>query len=405
MARTSAEAHGLHAAPEASAPQRVVLVTNGLGRGAAEAQLLRLARMLVARGDEVGILSILPAVECSEADGLDVPVATLDPGRRARSARAIASGSRILKEWAPDTLISFVYQANVLGRVAGRLAGVPTIVSSIRNEHFGGRRRETVLRCTDGLATVTTTNSTAVARSLIDRRVVPADRLAVVPNGLDTTVYRPDQSRRAAVRATLGLRHDAFLWLSVGRLHDQNDHATLLRALTRLTLAQPTVAIAGDGPLREPLETLAKQLRVNRSVRFLGLRADVPELLRAADGLVLSSTHEGSPNVILEAMATGVPVVATAVGGVPELVRTGETGFVVPPDDPRALSTAMGFLMALPEDGRRNMGAWAQEFVEREHSLDAMRTGWFGTLDRYEAGTLRHRRWSARPPMSTMTRA
>jgi glycosyltransferase involved in cell wall biosynthesis len=388
-----------------SGPHRVVLVTNGLGCGGAEAQLLRLARMLVARGDEVGVLSILPVIECPEADGLDIPIAILDPGAPGRSARAIASGRRILKEWAPDTVISFVYQANVLGRIAGRLAAVPTIVSSIRNEHFGGRSREMVLRRTDGLATVTTTNSTGAARSLIDRRVVPADRLAVVPNGLDTTLYRSDASRRAAVRASLGLRDDEFLWLSIGRLHDQKDHASLLRALAHLDLAQPALAIAGDGPLLGELENLAAQLRIDPPVRFLGRRADVPDLLGAADGLVLSSAWEGSPNVVLEAMAAAVPVVATDVGGVRELVRTGETGFVVPPHDPDALSIAMGFVMALPAEGRRNMGAWAREFVEREHSLDAMRTSWFATLERCDAGRRRHRRAAARRPMSALVRS
>ena len=149
MALTDGEAQARRAAAEASGPQRVVLVTNGLGCGGAEAQLLRLARMLVARGDEVGILSILPVVESSEADGLDIPVATLDMRPLARGARAISAGGRILGEWAPDTLISFVYQANVLGRISGRLAGVPTIVSSIRNEQFGGRTRDVVLRRTD----------------------------------------------------------------------------------------------------------------------------------------------------------------------------------------------------------------------------------------------------------------
>ena len=409
MALTSAEAHGRRRASEASGseasgPQRVVLVTNGLGCGGAEAQLLRLARMLVARGDEVGILSILPVVESSEADGLTVPVATLDPGPLGRSARAIASGGRILREWAPDTLISFVYQANVLGRISGRLARVPTIVSSIRNEHFGGRSRDAVLRRTDGLATVTTTNSTRAAMSLIDRRVVPADRLVVVPNGLDTNLYRSDASRRATVRAALGLGDDEFFWLSVGRLHEQKDHASLLRALAGLAPLRPALAIVGDGPLRDPLESRAAQLRIDPPIRFLGLRTDVPDLLRAADGLVLSSAYEGSPNVILEAMAAAVPVVATEVGGVPELVRSGETGYVVPPHDTPALADAMRFLMTRPVDARRILGTRARDIVEREHSLDAMRTGWFETLERCDARRRRHPRAPARRPMQTMTR-
>lgn len=404
MAPTSTDARCRRAASEASGPHRVVLVTNGLGCGGAEAQLLRLARMFVARGDEVGILSILPVVECPEADGLAVPVATLDPRPLARSASALSSGGRILREWAPDTLISFVYQANVLGRISGRLAGVPTIVSSIRNEHFGGSTRDMVLRRTDPLATVTTTNSTGAARSLIDRRVVPAHRLVVVPNGLDTSLYRTDASRRATVRAALGLRDDEFLWLSVGRLHEQKDHASLLRALARLARLRPVLAIAGDGPRREPLEALATQLRIDPTVRFLGLRTDVPDLLRAADALVLSSTWEGSPNVILEAMAAAVPVVATDVGGVPELVRSGETGIVVPPRNTRALAEAMRCLMTLPAAERQVLGARGRDIVQREHSLDAMRTGWFATLERCDAGRRRHTRAPTRRPMKTVTR-
>jgi glycosyltransferase involved in cell wall biosynthesis len=401
MALTSAETQCRRAAPDSSGPHRVVLVTNGLGCGGAEAQLLRLARMFVARGDDVGILSILPVVESTEADGLAVPVATLDPARYGRGARAIASGRRILSEWAPDTLISFVYQANVLGRIAGRLAGVPTIVSSIRNEHFGGRTRDVVLRGTDGLATLTTTNSSRAARGLIDRRVVPADRLVVVPNGLDTGLYRTDAPRRAHTRAALGMRDDEFLWLSVGRLHDQKDHASLLRAVARLSSSRPTLAIAGDGPLRGPLEALATALRIDPPIRFLGRRNDVPDLLGAADGLVLSSAWEGSPNVVLEAMAAGVPVVATDVGGVPELVRSGETGFVVPARDPRALADAMRSLMTLPVAARRTLGARARDIVEREHSLDAMRAGWFAALEQCDAGR-RHTRAPARRPMQTM---
>jgi glycosyltransferase involved in cell wall biosynthesis len=404
MALTSGEASSRRTATGPPGRHRVVLVTNGLGCGGAEAQLLRLARMLAARGDEVGILSILPVVECSEAEGLAVPVATLDLGPIALGARAISSGARILREWAPDTLISFVYQANVLGRISGRLAGVPTIVSSIRNEQFGARTRELVLRGTDHLATLTTTNSTRAARSLIDRGVVPADRLVVVPNGVDTNLYRSSVSRRAEVRATLGLRDDEFLWLSVGRLHDQKDHASLIRAIAQLARSRPALAIAGDGPLLGALEALAARLRIDPPIRFLGRRTDVPELLSAADGLALSSAWEGSPNVVLEAMAAAVPVVATDVGGVSELVRSGETGFVVPPRDSHALSIAMGLVMALPIEARRNMGAWARDLVERGHSLDAMRGCWFATLERCGAGSCRHPRAQARLPMTAMAR-
>jgi glycosyltransferase involved in cell wall biosynthesis len=167
---------------------------------------------------------------------------------------------------------------------------------------------------------------------------------------------------------------------------------------------RPTLAIAGDGPLRGSLETLAAELRIDPAVRFLGRRTDVPDLLRAADGLVLSSAWEGSPNVILEAMAAAVPVVATDVGGVPELVRSGETGIVVPPRNTRALAEAMRCLMTLPAEERQALGARARDIVEREHSLDAMRTSWFATLERCNAGSHRHRRAQTRLPMNTAAR-
>ena len=116
---------------------------------------------------------------------------------------------------------------------------------------------------------------------------------------------------------------------------------SLLRALARLPVQRPTLAIAGDGPLRGSLEALAAQLRIDPPIRFLGLRTDVPDLLRAADGLVLSSAWEGSPNVVLEAMAAAVPVVATQVGGVPGSLRSGETGWVVPAHDSRRVGQVM----------------------------------------------------------------
>jgi glycosyltransferase involved in cell wall biosynthesis len=279
---------------------------------------------------------------------------------------------------------------------------VPTIVSSIRNENFGGRKRELVLRGTDALASVTTTNSSRAAQSLIDRRVVPADRLVVIPNGLDTSRFRTDASRRATSRAALGLRDDDFLWLSVGRLHEQKDHASLLHALAELSPLRPALAIAGDGPEQRSLEALVAQLGVDPLVRFLGQRRDIPDLLGAADGLVLSSAWEGSPNVILEAMAAAVPVVATEVGGVPELVHSGETGYVVPPGDARALADAMRFLMTRPVAARRALGERARGVVECEHSLDAMRTRWFTTLESFGAGHRRHARASARLPMRSM---
>jgi glycosyltransferase involved in cell wall biosynthesis len=380
-------------------PHRVALVTNGLARGGAETQLLHLAGGLLARGDEVGILSILPGVEFAEVETLRIPVACIGVGRTARGAVAIASGARILHAWAPDTVVSFVYQANVLGRCAGRLARVPTIVSSIRNEFFGGRRRELLLRVTDPLATLTTTNSSRSAASLVERGIVPADRIAVVPNGLDVAAFRFDAEVRARTRAHLALAPDDFLWLAAGRLQEQKDYPTLLRAVAMLRYPRPVVVIAGTGEQRRALERLAAQLGIAQRVRFLGLRDDVPDLLAAADAVVLSSAWEGSPNIVLEAMAASVPVAATDVGGVRELVDSGRTGFVVAPGRPKALVDAMFTVMALSPDERAAMGEAARAKAVREHSLTAVRDAWLGVLDRAHAFSTRHVNASTRRPL------
>jgi glycosyltransferase involved in cell wall biosynthesis len=378
-----------------------VFVTNGLARGGAETQMLHLARGFVERGDEVAILSILSGVEFPEVEQLALPVAFLGGARIARGAAAITSGTRVLRAWAPDTVVSFVYQANVLGRCAGRLAGVPTIVSSVRNEFFGGRARETILRLTDPLATITTTNSQRAATSLIERGIVPPDRLVVVPNGLDVDAFRRDRDARARLRAELGVVGERFLWLAIGRLEEQKDYSTLLRALAQLDEPRPVVAIAGVGAARIALEALAARLGLGACVRFLGRRDDVPDLLAAADALVLSSAWEGSPNVVLEAMAAARPVVATDVGGVRELVEPGGTGLVVPARDPAALADAMQTMMSVPAANRQVMGDRARVAAVREHSIEAMRGGWTRVLDRADAFTRRHARAGTRPSMST----
>ncbi len=317
--------------------RRTVLVTNGLARGGAETQLVRLAAALRARGDAVRILSILPtAAFADEVAALGVGVTVLAPGARPGAAALVAAAVADLRRDRPDVLVSFVYQADVLARVAGRLAGVPVIVSSLRDERAGAgaqggraRARELLLRATDGLATLTTTNSTAAAERFARRGVVSPRRLRVVPNGLDAGAVARGSAVRDRVRAVLGAPPGALVWLAAGRLAAQKDHATLLGALA----ARPgeRLWIAGEGPLRAELERRAADLGVADRVALLGLRDDLPDLLAGCDALALSSAWEGLPNVVLEAMAAARLVVATRVGGVAELVREGVTGALCPP--------------------------------------------------------------------------
>jgi glycosyltransferase involved in cell wall biosynthesis len=388
--------------PTSPAPRRVVLVTNGLTRAGAETQLVRLASALRHRGDEVGLLSIM-ATEAfaEEVAALDIPVAHLRVRAPLRGPSAIQAGARVLRAWQPDALISFVYQANVLGRLAGRLAGVPVVISSVRNEHFGGRARELVMRATDRLSTITTTNSQLAAAGLVKRGVVPGHRLVVIPNGIDLAPFQQAEAERSVIRSELGIPDGQFVWLAVGRLEPQKDYPTLFAALARCPTSAPEhcLLIAGQGRLRSELERTAAELGLSHRIRFLGLREDVPQLVAAADGVVLSSRFEGMPNIVMEAMAGARPVVATRVGGTPELVEHGGTGLLVDPGDPGALSSAMREVMAAPESTRRAMGSAGRSAIAERYSLAALADQWLRLLDRCLADTGAGRS-RTRPPLS-----
>jgi glycosyltransferase involved in cell wall biosynthesis len=136
------------------------------------------------------------------------------------------------------------------------------------------------------------------------------------------------------------------------------------------------LAIVGRGPLLPDLQQRARELGVESRVMFLGVRSDVEALLSAADGFVLSSAWEGMPNVVMEALAAGVPVVATQVGGVTELVEEGESGLLVRPRDPEALSQRMRELMSLTSEQRQRMGLRGRDHIVASYSLQAMADRW-----------------------------
>ncbi len=155
----------------------------------------------------------------------------------------------------------------------------------------------------------------------------------------------------------------------MARLDKQKDHASLLEA-ARL-VPDAVFVLVGDGPLREELEDRATRLGVEERVLFLGWREDIPEVLACADLFVLPSLYEGLPLALLEAMAAGLPIVATAIGGTSEAVVDGVTGLLVPPGEPRSLAAAIR--RALDDEGlARRLGAASRERVRREFSAAAM---------------------------------
>jgi len=205
-----------------------------------------------------------------------------------------------------------------------------------------------------------------VAERLRSRFAVPASKVTIVPNAAATSVdVRPDPR----LRAELTKDETRPLVLTVARLDAQKGITHLLDAAARVPNA--IFAIAGDGPDRTSLEAHASSLGITDRVRFLGHRRDVPALLAAADLFVLPSLYEGLPLAVLEAMAAGVPVVATAIGGTSEIVRDGETGTLVPPADGAALATAVAQALS-DRDRATRLASAARVLVQREYSAESM---------------------------------
>lgn len=369
-------------ATRAPGTRPVVLLVGSLVRDGAETQLVMLAKRLQAWDWPVRVVSMLP-IDGFGAELDDLDVHFLGMRRGAANVGAVGRFLSLMREKPPSALVSFTYPANLFGRVVGRAARIPVVVSSIRGERVGGRTKELMMRATARLDTVTTTNSSRVAHALVERRLVRRGRIQVIHNGVDLRRFDAQSDGRERMRRELGVDDGTFVWLAVGRLEPVKDYPNLLQAMARLGRApEHRLFVAGGGSQREALEAQAAALGVAGRVTFLGPRQDVPRLLTAADAVVLSSAHEGMPNALMEAFAAGRPAVATDVGGVREVLADGESGLVVPPHDPDTLALAMERLMEIPPSALRELGATGRQHVEARFSVGAMAGTWRDLLTR-----------------------
>lgn len=356
----------------------IMILTTGLAYGGAETQLVRLALRLKARGWDLSVISMTPPrayVEELEAAG--IPVYSLKIRRKILDPRPILGLVRLIRSQQPDIVHSFMVHANLLARLVRPLAPVPVLICSARNTDEGGRFRELLYRLTDPLCDITTQVSQSGMERYVQIGAVPKSKIRYIPNGIDADRFCPDPEVRKRMREELGLG-DTFVWLAVGRFDPQKDYPNMLRAFSHVIKMNPNtlLIIVGDGPLRPAMEELAQDLSLKDCVRFLGIRRDMPEVMNAADGYVISSSWEGMANVLLEASATGLPIVATDVGGNCEVVEDGETGFLVPSEDPGALAGAMLNLMGLSEEERRRMGEAGRGYIDATYSMDRMVDMW-----------------------------
>jgi glycosyltransferase involved in cell wall biosynthesis len=358
-----------------SAPIRILYVVGNFVAGGAERHLIELWKRIDRERFEVVVACFRrEGAFLAEAESLGWPVRELAVGRRIYGAAGFAGFARLVhlvRDVRPQVIHGYLFGPNLYAALAGRLAGVPAVVVAKRNlDAFETRRQVLAQRLAHRLATQVTAVSEAVADSVVALGV-PRARITVIPNGVDAARFVPPAPVEEARRA-LGADASPLVG-SVGCLAARKDYGTLLEALRLLGdrgLAF-RAALVGDGPDRDALEARATALGLAGRVRFLGERDDIERLLPGMDVFVLSSREEGIPNALLEAMAAGRACVATAVGGTPEVLRDGETGWLVPPGEPGALADALEQALTRPGEARRR-GEAACLAAREEMSIEAM---------------------------------
>jgi glycosyltransferase involved in cell wall biosynthesis len=270
---------------------------------------------------------------------------------------------RLLRRERPVIVHANSSKAGILGRVAAALTRVPVRIFTVHGWAFNaytGFARQMYLWSERLVAPLTTLTICVAERERatgLAARTCNADRTVVLHNAVPAAPVREGQP--AHIPVVLG----------VGRLKAPKDFSTLLHALARLEAGTYRALIAGDGPEREQLETEARKLGLANSVEFLGERNDIPDLIHSSDLFVLSTRSEGLPMSILEAMAAGLPVVASEVGGIPELVDA-ETGVLVPPEDSTALASAVEKLIEDP-GLRARLGAAGRARANERFDLES----------------------------------
>ena len=344
-------------------------------RGGVEEVVLALLQRLDRSEFRLALAAPPPLLDALAPDLAGVPVATLGVaaeswGRRDEIARLAA----FIRRLRPDVVNPHLFRSTLVAAPVARWCGARSVVETYHGRE-GWRRGPVrgrflpdrlIARLLDGVIAV----SEAARDFLIAAKGYPPGRVVVVPNGRDLSVYGPGEGREP-VRRALGLDAAAPVVGVVGRLEAQKGHTYLLDAWpdVRRDFPGARLLVVGDGALRAELEARALGPGLHGSVTFTGFRADVPRVLAALDVLVLPSLYEGMPLTVIEASAMGLPVVATAVDGTPEVVRDGETGRLVPPARPAALADALRALLADPARARA-MGRAGRAHVLARFDLD-----------------------------------
>ncbi|MCA9743082.1 glycosyltransferase [candidate division KSB1 bacterium] len=327
---------------------KILQVVDGFRMGGAEGKLCELIGLLDTDKFENFIANVGPNGPLDQKfAALGVPIYACQ--RQGRfDLKPVRQLRQIMQEQKIDIVMTTLFWADVVGSIAAKLANVPVVLSWETVTHEGNpyhaqlQRRlgyQLAMRFTDKVIAV----SHEIKDSLMHRRGLPAEKIEVIHYGVDLKKFYPNGVARN-LRSELGIPKNHVILAITARLEEVKGHRYFVDAFKQIADTHPdvTAIFIGDGSCREALQKQVGQHQLEDRIRFLGIRDDVNAILNMSDVFVLPSIGgEGLPNVVLEAMACGKPVIATAVGGTPEAVLDGENGYVVPPKDVAALGAAL----------------------------------------------------------------
>jgi glycosyltransferase involved in cell wall biosynthesis len=351
---------------------RLAMLTETTGPGGLESMMLLLAQGLRERGHEV--VPIIPSHprEWLHASFLarGFEVEEYPPCRSwGAYPGALMDLTSVLRRRRVEALHCHDFTAAILGTLAATMTGIPSVLTLHGGHHYREKKlRRWLLRRAARRSASVIAVSSETARQLTHDLSLHPEEVQVIPNGTPMVSGEAERGRRI-----LGTCPDTVTVLAVGRLIQVKGFDILSRAARLLqgTDARTRMVVAGDGEERRVLEGMNEEDSTGGQLSFLGMRDDIPDLMAGADIFVMPSRSEGLPMALIEAMAAGLPVVASSVGGIPEVVEHGVHGLLVDPEDPAALAEAIAILSSDPAL-RARMGRAGHHRVKARFSIDAM---------------------------------
>ena len=340
------------------------------GWGGQERRVINEIAGMIQRGHHV-VLATRPQCRIAkEAAARDIPVIFLDMKSKF-DLGSILKLARYLRTEQIQIVNTHSGIDSWQGALAAKLAKVPVLV---RTRHLNLPLKRSWHNFVHYMADQIISCGDSMKQFLIESCHFPAAQITSIPTGVDFTTFKPKLDR-SAVRKALGIPEDAFVVVMVGIIRGVKRHTIALEAFQQILQGLPNarLVLAGEGPMRPDMERLAHALGITEQVLFLGHREDIPDLMAASDVLLLTSRSEGVPQAVTQALGLGIPVVATQVGGVPELVQHETTGLLVPAEDSPAAAAAL-MRIAQNHAWAQQLGAQGRRHILAKFSLDAMLT-------------------------------